>query len=154
MCYSLQLQRCILLCLGACVVANEFVCLSVHLSGCFFRLCLCIYVFMLRERLPSSALGIIKARESKQRKSSGRWIKNRSAWQTLIDRSGQSSLYLPGLERGRGGLRGPIMLYSSISSAAPDTKIGHIFQFMAYLIIIVPLSRSTALEISPLSSNW
>lgn len=42
------------------------------------------------------------------------------------------------------------MLYSSISSAALDRKIGHIFQFMAYLIIIVLLSRFTALEISPL----
>ena len=47
-----------------------------------------------------------------------------------------------------------IMLYSSISPAPLDRKIGHIFQFRAYLIIIVLPSRFTALEISPLSSDW
>lgn len=56
----------------------------VFLSSCF-----CFsnftHVFMLRARLPCSALGIIKAQESEQNESSGWWVKNRSTWQTLMD---------------------------------------------------------------------
>lgn len=55
----------------------------------FLSSCVCFssftHVFMLRERLPSSALGIIKAQECEQSESSGWCIKNRSTWQTLID---------------------------------------------------------------------
>lgn len=43
---------------------------------------------MHRERLPRSALSIIKVSETKRIKISGRWIRKSSDWQTLIDKSG------------------------------------------------------------------
>lgn len=101
----IQMTCVVLFCAAAAMHLIVFAC-----TGCGTRFCVpscrpvcmlsflysCIYVFMFGGRLPSSAWGIIKARELRQRKSSGRWIKNGRAWQTLIDRTGQSCLNFPG----------------------------------------------------------
>lgn len=66
--------------------------------------------------------------------------------QTLIDRSGQSSLQLQGDWTSNALFFHLILiLYRSQSQ---------IFQFMAFIIIIILLSHITALEIPTLSSSW
>lgn len=92
-----------------------------------------IYVFICRERLPRSA--ITKVSET-DKKISGRWNQEE---QWLPDTDGQewTVIVVPGSSRETG----LIMFYFLISSVALDSKIGHIFQFMSYLIIIVLLSR-------------